>query len=870
MDKIMGRSKKTVPWVAWVAALTLAALLWLPAAVFGQSGADKGGPAADFPFPDEGDFSRLGWAEAFFAMHDFFSRSYAFGDWKQIPWDRLKAIYGRRIWAAESTGDKDAYRIAMQEYLKEIPDGHLKISSDYSDLSRRFIGGSFGLGLARLDDGSVIAAAVRPDGPAGEAGLPAGAHILFWNGVPVDKALGAADTRWFKGAATREDVELERLQALGRAQAGSHAVIQYQVPGLDKLPAEAAEPRSIELVAADDNYADLGLFDLAPVPSAQELRKNVVWRIMEDGIGYVRIYHVLHLDDMTVYPHEVVDEVSAALSAFKAAGVTSLVLDLRGNRGGSDQVAADIAGFFAPQPAFYEKTAWYSAKTGRFELAYSDLFAQTFEAGGKEIDVIPREPHFGGKIAVLVNPATISSGEGLAMAVGRLPNAAVIGFNGTHGSFGLMSWPIAMPEDIRFEYPIGRSLAASGKIQIDADATGSGGVRPEIRVPRTANSMKAYASGVDVELARAKEWLMTGRSDSVSLSLEQKIGQMVMMGFAGTSADDPAVKTALGHIRKAELGGVIFYGYNVENPEQVRRLTRAFAEANPLPLPLPIAIDQEGGLVQRLKASNGFFSTPSAENVVADFSPAGARNLYASMAAMLKDAGFTWNFAPVVDLRGDPNDLLRAPVSPVIGQLQRSFSENPATIVRYASAFVEAHREQGVVTSLKHYPGHGLATTDSHLGLVDITDTARPVEAEPFCAMIRGGLADSIMTAHLLNRNVDPENPVTLSPGYMDRELRAKTGFDGVVVTDDLHMGAIQRYHSFEDTVIKAILAGDDVLIFSNNPQAAQNVSGFIPDYDVCGKVIQVVIAAIGRGEISEARIDASWRRIQALRRKMR
>lgn len=482
----------------------------------GNGDSNPGVANAELSFPDEGDYSELSWGAAFFAMHHFFSRAYAFGDWKQIPWNSMASYFGQKIMAAEAEKDLDSYSVAMVEYLKCIPDGHVKMTGPLDDLKERFIGGSYGLGLAELDDGSIVVAAVKPEGPAALAGINAGAHLVAWNGVPIQDALVAADTRWFKNAATKDDLALERLQALTRAPVGTQAVIEFFAATAEEQPQErdataeeSPKTRIATLTARSDNFADLALFDLAPIPTMEELRKNVEWRILDGNVGYLRIYHVIHFDDYAIYPTEVTDEVVNALDAFCAAGVNSLILDLRGNRGGSDQVAADISGHFAKESSIYERTAWYNASSGRFDYAHSDLFAQTFELGDEPLWVKPRQPHFSGKIAVLVNPATISSGEGLAMAIGRLPKATVMGFYGTHGSFGLIPWPIAMPEDISFEFPIGRSLDERGTIQIDSDVSGKGGVQPEIRIPRTWQNIAAYASGKDVELEFARDWLLS-------------------------------------------------------------------------------------------------------------------------------------------------------------------------------------------------------------------------------------------------------------------------------------------------------------------------------------------------------------------------
>ena len=805
----------------------------------------------------------MGWTEAFFAANTLLSRQYGLAMHKKIDFGALAVRYAPRIRAAEATGDRDAYRIALQEYLHEFHDGHFKIHSDVEDLKKRFIGGAFGLGLAALDDGSVIAAAVAPGSGAALAGIPAGARITAWNGMPPATAALGADLRWFRNEATADAIALRRLQALDRAPVGASVRVSWLPPPAAASGEPAGTvPNNATIVARDDGYAGLASFDLARWTTLEEAKRYVEHRILDPETGYLRIYAESDFDDLIHYPKFIVDAVDRALAEFEAAGVTKLVLDLRANKGGSDQVAADIAGFFYDAPAYYENSLIRDAGGESFTAAYSDIFTGTLEPSHRAINIVPRARHFGGGIAVLVNPATVSSGEGITMAMSRLPNARIIGFNGTHGSFAILGMPVTMPEGVRFEYVMGVAADYAGRVLIDSDATLSGGVAPSIRVPRTHETMTAFGRGEDVELAYARDWLS-------GPSLEQKIGQMVLMGFSGTAPGDPAVDEARRQIAEGRLGGVILYGYNVVSPEQVESLNASFARANESSLPLPICVDQEGGLVQRLGAAKGFADTPSPEEIAGSLSPEGAYLVYRSMAAMLRDAGITWNFGPVADLRGLPGDPERRPASAVIGALKRAYSEDPDTVAAYAGAFVRAHRDEGVATSLKHFPGHGLASADSHLGLVDITASARPEERLPFRALIRAGLADSVMTAHLVHRGIDPDKPLTLSPGYMDRELRALEAFAGPVVTDDLHMGAIQQYHSFEETVIGAIEAGCDFLIFSNNPAAARNVPGFAPDYRIAQRVIRAVTDAVAAGTLSEDRIEASWRRIAALRSRM-
>ena len=355
------------------------------------------------------------------------------------------------------------------------------------------------------------------------------------------------------------------------------------------------------------------------------------------------------------------------------------------------------------------------------------------------------------------------------------------------------------------------------------------------------------------------------------LTLRQKIGQMIMVGFEGTKLGDKGVDDILPHVRKGEIGGLVFFRYNITSPQQIQLLTSAFRQAaSSSHLPLLLAVDQEGGKVQRLSSKNGFEDFPSAETVAKTLTPQQAYTQYRSMAHMVKSAGFNMNFGPVVDLRGSPHDPSHKPVCPVIGQLERSFSDQIETIVIYATSFIKAHHEEGIIPSPKHYPGHGLARTDSHKGMVDITLTYKPFERKPFQSLIQQGYADIIMCAHLIDRHEDSRYPITLSSRFILPKLRKEDGFQGVVITDDLHMGAIQQHYSLKETVIRAIQAGNDILLFSNNIAAAQGVKDFKLKPNLVEQIITLILNAVKEGTISQARIEESFERIKSLKRRLR
>jgi beta-N-acetylhexosaminidase len=330
---------------------------------------------------------------------------------------------------------------------------------------------------------------------------------------------------------------------------------------------------------------------------------------------------------------------------------------------------------------------------------------------------------------------------------------------------------------------------------------------------------------------------------------------MLLVGFRGFTVEDtsPIVRD----IREHHLGGVILFdrdttlktARNVESPEQLRALV-ASLRATSVDGVLLVAVDQEGGKVARLKEAQGFPPTVSAQDLGTQDDVAATRAAADSIAATLVSAGINVNFAPVVDLNVNSS-------SPAIGAYKRSFSADPDVVVRHAEVVVSAHRARGVLTVLKHFPGHGSATADTHAGFVDVTNTWSDRELLPYGRMIRDGAVDGVMTAHVYNANLDTEFPATLSTNVITGILRERLAFRGVVFTDDLQMAAISSLYDLETTVLRALDAGADVLLFGNN---------LTYDPDIVIKVVDIVRRGVVSGRVSQDRINASYERIRALK----
>lgn len=337
---------------------------------------------------------------------------------------------------------------------------------------------------------------------------------------------------------------------------------------------------------------------------------------------------------------------------------------------------------------------------------------------------------------------------------------------------------------------------------------------------------------------------------------DRMIGQMLLVGFSGKTVNARGVKHVAAQLRQGIIGGVIFMSHNVTSPKQVAQLTRFFRKAAGDKMTPFLAIDQEGGYVQRLTRKKGFSAYPSAGRLGEKNDPEGAYETYRAMADELAHYGFNVNFGPVVDLNLNPRN-------PVIGRLRRSFGKDPKHVSSYARAFIYAHHDAGVLTALKHFPGHGSSTTDSHKQLVDITRSWRDEELAPYRELIGSGQVDMIMIAHLYHPQFSDgkTRPTSLSRQTIGKLLRERLDYSGVVITDDLEMAAVRKHTSFEERLVQAVRAGNDILLLSNTAK-------YTPDLPE--RAIGVLRGAIKRGEISLERIRASYQRITALKNKLK
>jgi beta-N-acetylhexosaminidase len=340
--------------------------------------------------------------------------------------------------------------------------------------------------------------------------------------------------------------------------------------------------------------------------------------------------------------------------------------------------------------------------------------------------------------------------------------------------------------------------------------------------------------------------------------LRAKIAQMLLIGFQGTDLDGN--NPVYADIAERGIGGVILFDYdtpsrsrirNIVSKNQLTRLCAKLQEASaqsPFGAKLFIAIDQEGGAVDRLKTRNGFPKTKSA----AELGRGGETAYYAEQTArLLSEMGINLNFAPCVDLNLNPRN-------PIIGRIGRSFSSDPKVVVDHAAVWVDAHDRFGVFSCIKHFPGHGSSQGDTHRGAVDVSLSWQEEELFPYKKLAGTNAVKFVMTSHVFNAALDPENPATLSRLILEGILRNEMGFAGLIVSDDLDMAAVKANYSLETALEKAVNAGVNILCISNN--------GAVFDPSIAERSIDIIYNQLRAGKIAPARIEESYRRIMAVK----
>ena len=332
-----------------------------------------------------------------------------------------------------------------------------------------------------------------------------------------------------------------------------------------------------------------------------------------------------------------------------------------------------------------------------------------------------------------------------------------------------------------------------------------------------------------------------------AMTLEQKIGQVMIIGFDGTVVDDELRQMICDY----HIGGVVLFARNIQSPQQVAGLTNdlqktAISSGNP---GLFIAIDQEGGRVARLTEDTGFTDIPGAMAIGATDDPANAKIAAQIIAHEMKAVGLNADFAPDLDVNNNP-------ANPVIGV--RSFGSDPNKVAKFGVAFIDGLQSEGVLAFGKHFPGHGDTGVDSHIDLPIVPhDRSRleTVEFVPFKAAIQDNVA-GIMSAHVTFPVIDPTPgmPATLSKPVLTDLLRNGMGYDGLIITDSLEMGALaSNGYPVPMAAVKAFEAGADLLLFNR-------------DFSQHKQAYNDLLTKVETDEISEQRFDASVQRILSVK----
>jgi beta-N-acetylhexosaminidase len=337
-------------------------------------------------------------------------------------------------------------------------------------------------------------------------------------------------------------------------------------------------------------------------------------------------------------------------------------------------------------------------------------------------------------------------------------------------------------------------------------------------------------------------------------ALRKTVASLLVVGFRGQSVQPG--DWIMRAIREQGIGGVILFdtdqltgaSRNITSPAQVTSLIKTLHDA--APGPLIISIDQEGGRISRLNPTDGFPASESEAQVGAINQKAHTTAWAQGMVSSMKSIGVTMNFAPVVDLNVNPDN-------PAIGKIGRSFSADPDVVVANATEEIKVHRAAGIKTSIKHFPGFGSATGNTDFDVVDVSSSWNRSELVPFQRLIADGNADSVLVAHLLNRQLDPNRPMSLSHKVVTDLLRGQLGWQGPVVSDDMQAAGITGKYGAAEAFTLGVQAGMDLLVYANQQ---------VYDPAIVDKTLDTAVKQVKSGNLTVAQIEAAARRVDKLR----
>ena len=317
-----------------------------------------------------------------------------------------------------------------------------------------------------------------------------------------------------------------------------------------------------------------------------------------------------------------------------------------------------------------------------------------------------------------------------------------------------------------------------------------------------------------------------------SMTLTEKIGQMVMIGLQGTELDEDSIYM----LRQFHFGGVILFQRNLESIDQTTRFINHIQRRADEKVPMFFAIDEEGGEVSRL--GHLIASAPSEAEIGMSGEPTSARHWALETAKKLQPLGINVNFAPVAD----------------ISHSSRSFGSDPKLVTEFVNNSAQGYEDGGVIYCIKHFPGIGRGVVDSHeeISAIDASfEELQKTDLAPFKKIIDTHPHDRfmVMATHIVFPAIDPDNSASLSYDVLTGLLRDRLGYDGIIITDDLEMGAAANHNTFRKMGVKAVKAGADIALVCHE---------YLHEQDVYLGLLE----AVEHGEISEERIDQSVRRI--------